>query len=74
MDEEQVDVKEQIEKIGESFNELKKTYVTHIKDHDVEIKSWTFTANKAGNGYIVDFAAKVAIMPKKKQVDSDNPL
>ncbi len=66
MDEEQVDVKEQIEKIGENFNELKKTYVTHIKDHNVEIKSWTFTVNKADNGYIVDFAAKVEIMPKKK--------
>jgi hypothetical protein len=66
MDEEKVDVKEQIEKIGENFNELKKTYVTHIKDHNVEIKSWTFTVNKADNGYIVDFAAKVEIMPKKK--------
>ena len=66
MDEEQVDIKEQIEKIGENFNELKKTYVTHIKDHNVEIKSWTFTVNKADNGYIVDFAAKVEIMPKKK--------
>lgn len=66
MPEEQVDVKEQIEKMGEKFNEFKKTYVTHIKDHDVEIKSWSFAVNKSDDGYIVDFAAKVGIMPKKK--------
>ena len=66
MHEEQVDVKEQIEKMGEKFNEFKKTYVAHIKDHDVEIKSWTFTVNKADKGYIIDFAAKVAVMPNKK--------
>ena len=66
MTEKQIDVKEEIEKMGEKFNEFKKTYVAHIKDHDVEIKSWSFTVNKADNGYIVDFAAKVEIMPKKK--------
>ncbi len=66
MHEEQVDVKEQIEKMGEKFNEFKKTYVAHIKDHDVEIKSWTFTVNKADKGYIIDFVAKVAVMPNKK--------
>ena len=66
MTEKQIDVKEQIEKMGEKFNEFKKTYVAHIKDHDVEIKSWTFTVNKAGKGYIVDFAAQVEVMPNKK--------
>jgi hypothetical protein len=66
MPEEQVDVKEEIEKMGEKFNEFKKTYVTHIKDHDVEIQSWTFTVNKSDKGYIVEFAAKVGIMSKKK--------
>ena len=66
MHEEQVDIKEQIEEMGEKFNEFKKTYVAHIKDHDVEIKSWSFTVNKADKGYIVDFAAQVGIMPRKK--------
>ena len=63
----EVDVKEEIEKMGEKFNELKKTYVMHINDHDVEIKSWSFMVNKADKGYVVDFAAKVEIMPKKKR-------
>jgi hypothetical protein len=66
LSEEHIDVKEQIEKMDEKFNEFKKTYVAHIKDHDVEIKSWSFTVNKAEKGYTVDFAAQVGIMPKKK--------
>jgi len=70
MPEEQVDVKvdvnEHIETMGEKFNEFKKT-LAQIKGHDVEIKSWSFNVNKADKGYIVDFAGKVEITPKKKQ-------
>jgi hypothetical protein len=61
-----VDVKEHIETMGEKFNEFKKT-LAQIKDHDVEIKSWSFNVNKADKSYIVDFAGKVEITPKKKQ-------
>jgi hypothetical protein len=66
MSEEQVDVKEHVEKMGEKFNEFKKA-LAQIKDHDVEIKSWSFNVNKADKSYIVDFAGKVEITPKKKQ-------
>ena len=61
-----VDVNEHIETMGEKFNEFKKT-LAQIKDHDVEIKSWSFNVNKADKSYIVEFAGKVEITPKKKQ-------
>jgi hypothetical protein len=61
-----VDVNEHIETMGEKFNEFKKA-LAQIKDHDVEIKSWSFNVNKADKSYIVDFAGKVEITPKKKQ-------
>ncbi len=66
MTEEKIDVNVQIQKMAEKFNEFKKTYVTHIKNHDVEIKRWTFAVDKSGEGYIVEFAGKVEIMPKKE--------
>ena len=61
-----VDVNEHIETMGEKFNEFKKA-LAQIKDHDVEIKSWSFNVNKADKSYIVEFAGKVEITPKKKQ-------
>jgi len=73
MSKKQVDVKEHIEKMGEKFNEFKKTLV-QIKDHDVEIKSWSFNVNKADKGYTVDFAGKVEIAPKKKQRVRTRPI
>jgi len=70
MHEEQVDVKvdvdEHIETMGEKFKEFKKA-LAQIKDHDVDIISWSFNVNKADKGHIVDFAGKVEITPKKKQ-------
>jgi hypothetical protein len=61
-----VDVNEHIETMGEKFNEFKKA-LAQIKDHDVEIKSWSFNVNKTDKSYIVEFAGKVEITPKKKQ-------
>jgi hypothetical protein len=66
MTEEKIDINLEIEKMREKFNEFKKTYVAHIKNHDVEMKGWSFAVDKAGEGYIVNFAGKVEIMPKKK--------
>ncbi len=67
MSEEKIDVTEQIEEMGEKFNKFKKTYVAHIKDHDIEFSSWSFTSKKTDKGYIIDFAGKVEITPKKKK-------
>ena len=66
MSEQHIDVKEQIQKMSEKWNEFKKTWVSHFKDMDVEVLEWNFGVGKNEKEYIVDLKAKVAIREKKK--------
>ncbi len=61
-----IDVKEQIQKMGEKWNEFQKTWVNHFKDMDVEVLEWNFGVEKTGNDTIIDMKAKVAIRQKKQ--------
>jgi hypothetical protein len=46
MPEQHIDVKEQIEKMGEKWNEFQKTWVSHFKDMEVEVLEWNFGVGK----------------------------
>lgn len=65
MPEEQVDITERMQTMGEKFNEIKKTIVAHFKDMEVEVKDWNFNIGKADKEYIIQFSAKIAVRPKK---------
>ena len=65
MSEHHVDVKEQIEKMGEKWSEFQKSLVNYFKDLDVEVLKWNFGVGKAGNDTIIDMKAKVAIRQKR---------
>jgi hypothetical protein len=65
MSEHHVDVKEQIEKMGEKWSEFQKSLVNYFKDLDVDVLDWNFGVGKAGNDTIIDMKAKVAIRQKR---------
>ncbi len=66
MPEEHVDVMEQVQKMGEKWNEFKKTWVAHFKDMEFEVLEWNFGVGKMGDAYILDMKAKVSVKQKKK--------
>ena len=66
MPEQHMDVKEQMQKMGEKWNEFQKTWVNHFKDMDVEVLEWNFGVGKNEKEYIIDLKAKVAVREKKK--------
>jgi hypothetical protein len=65
MSEHHIDVKEQIDKMGEKWSEFQKSLVNYFKDLDVEVLEWNFGVGKTGNDTIIDMKAKVAIRQKK---------
>ncbi len=66
MPEEHVDMMEQMQKMGEKWNEFKKTWVAHFKDKDIEVLEWNFGVGKDGKNYVIDMKAKVAVKPREK--------
>ena len=66
MSEHHIDVKEQIEKMGEKWSEFQKSWVDHFKDIDFEVFEWNFGVGKNEKEYIIDLKAKVAVREKKK--------
>jgi hypothetical protein len=62
---EHIDVKEQIQKMGEKWDEFQKTWVTHFKNMEVEVLEWNFGVGKTGEDTIFEMKAKVAVRPKK---------
>ena len=67
MPEQHFDVKEQIDKIGEKWSELQKSWVSHFKDIDFEVLEWNFGVGKNEKEYIIDLKAKIAVREKKKE-------
>jgi len=65
LSEQNIDVKEQIQKMSEKWSEFQKTWVNHFKDMDVEVLEWNFGVGKTGNDTIIDVKAKIAIRQKK---------
>ncbi len=65
MSDQHIDVKEQIEKLGEKWSEFQKSWVSNFKDIDFEVLEWNFGVGKNEKEYIIDLKAKVAIREKK---------
>ena len=65
MPEQHMDVKEQMQKMGEKWSEFQKTWVNHFKDMDVEVLEWNFGVGKTGNDISIDMKIQVAIRQKK---------
>ena len=65
MPEQKIDVKEQIQKMGEKWSEFQKTWINHFKDMDVEVLEWNFGVGKTGNDISIDMKIQVAIRQKK---------
>ena len=65
MPEQHIDVKEQIEKMGEKWSEFQKTWVSHFKDMEVDVLEWNFGVGKTGEDTIFELKAKVAVRQKK---------
>ena len=66
MTEQHIDVKEQIEKMGEKWSEFQKSWGNHFKDIDFEVLEWNFGVGKNEKEYIIDLKAKVAVRERKK--------
>ena len=67
MPEQHIDVKEQIDKIGEKWSEFQKSWVSHFKDIDFEVLEWNFGVEKKQKEYIIDLKAKIAVREEKKE-------
>ena len=65
MSEHHLDVKEQIEKMGEKWSEFQKSLVSHFKDMEVDVLEWNFGVGKTGEDTIFEMKAKVAVRQKK---------
>ena len=64
MPEEQGDVMEKMQEMGQEFNKVKKSIIAHFKDYEIDIRDWNFAVGKADKEYVIDLKAKVAIKPK----------
>ena len=65
MPEQKIDVKEQIQKMGEKWSEFQQTWVSHFKDMEVDVLEWNFGVGKIGEDTIFEMKAKVAVRQKK---------
>jgi ABC-type antimicrobial peptide transport system permease subunit len=65
MPEQQIDVTEQIQKMGEKWSEFQETWVSHFKDMEVDVLEWNFGVGKIGGDTIFELKAKVAVRQKK---------
>ena len=65
MPEQQINIKETVQKMGEKWDEFKKTWVSHFKDMEVEVLEWNFGVGKTGGDTIFELKAKVAVRQKK---------
>jgi hypothetical protein len=65
MPEQQIDIKETVQKMGEKWDEFQKTWVSHFKDMEVEVLELNFGVGKTGEDTIFELKAKVAVRQKK---------
>ncbi len=61
----QVNLNEQMQKIGATISEYKDKLVTTFKDVDVTVKDWQFSVGKTDKEYNIEVVVKLNIKPKK---------
>ena len=65
--EEEINVPEKLQEIGQKIGEYKDAVVTQFKDMEVDVKNWNFAVGKTETEYTLEVSLKLAIKPKKKQ-------
>jgi hypothetical protein len=67
MSEEEVNVPERLQEIGQKIGEYKDIVVNEFKDMEVDVRNWTFAVGKTEEEYTLEVDLKLALKPKKKQ-------
>jgi hypothetical protein len=65
--EEEINVPERLQEIGQKIGEYKDAVVTQFKDMEVDVRNWNFAVGKTETEYTLEVSLKLAIKPKKKQ-------
>ena len=66
MSEDEVNITERLQKIGQTAQEYKDAVIGYLKDMEVDVKNWNFSVGKMENEYTVEIAVKLGIKPKPK--------
>ena len=64
MSEDQMDLREQMQKIGDTVSEYKEKLVTTFKGMEVAVKDWNFSVGKMAEEYTVVVNVKLSVKPK----------
>jgi hypothetical protein len=67
MSEEEVNVPERLQEIGQKIGEYKDIVVNEFKDMEVDVRNWNFAVGKTEEEYTLEVNLKLALKPKKKQ-------
>jgi hypothetical protein len=65
MPEQQINITEKLQKMGQTAQEYKDAIVEQFKDMEVEVKDWNFAVGKADKEYTVEVTLKLGIRSKK---------
>ena len=65
MPEQQINITEKLQKIGQTAQDYKDAIVSQFKDMEVEVKDWNFSVGKLEKEYVVEVNLKLGIRPKK---------
>ncbi|MCW4017521.1 MAG: hypothetical protein NWF00_02370 [Candidatus Bathyarchaeota archaeon] len=65
MSNENIDVTERMQKIGETVSEYKDKLVSTFKDMDIEVKDWHFAVGKNDKEYTIEVNVKLSVKPKE---------
>lgn len=61
----QININEQLQKIGATIADYKDKMVSTFKDMDVSVKDWHFSVGKVDKEYNVEVIVKLGIKPKE---------
>ncbi len=65
MPEQQINITEKLQKIGQTAQDYKDAIVNQFKDMEVNVKTWNFAVGKVEKEYVVEINLKLGIKSKK---------
>jgi len=65
MPEQQINITEKLQKIGQTAQDYKDAIVNQFKDMEVDVKTWNFAVGKVEKEYVVEINLKLGIKSKK---------
>ena len=63
--EQQINITEKLQKIGQTAQDYKDAIVNQFKDMEVDVKTWNFAVGKIEKEYVVEINLKLGIKSKK---------